>query len=196
MRYIASAILGLAAVAAAQDCVSSYDACRSSGETEGTCTNNLAVCKDQCSDANSKCNQSGGSDCIGSYNSCLDSFAVQTTPSCVNSYSSCLSSETEPTCNSLNTICKNSCSVALDACQSSGDASVTAACRGQYNTCLDNFAELAQPDCVSKYDSCLSTTDEATCNSLNTQCKDTASTIYSTCLVSGDADEAKVRECE
>lgn len=97
MRYIAPALLSLAALVAAQssDCVSSYETCLLSKD-EPACnselatvrytrhhrgrngSNNIKKCKDSCAKDLDTCNQSGkdSTTCQTGYNSCLNTFPI------------------------------------------------------------------------------------------------------------------------
>lgn len=62
---------------------------------------------------------------------------------------------------------------------------------GQYNYCLDSFTTSTSTDCVTLFTTCnINGTEANTCASVSAQCKDKCSTSYSTCLSSGDADDA------
>ncbi|KAK6003492.1 hypothetical protein QM012_009263 [Aureobasidium pullulans] len=192
MRYT-TALLSLAALAVAQDCVSSYDSCLLSKD-EPTCNSELASCKNQCAEQNDKCNQSGAGSavCQKSYNSCLNTFPVIPGGSdCVAKYIKCGESGlSEATCNAQNAVCKDSCTNINSACLSSGSADV-AACTAQYNACYYSTSDVITLDTVAKYQNCLNAgTNVTACNAELTTAKDQCTTIQSTCLVSGSADEA------
>ncbi|KAH0339050.1 hypothetical protein KCU81_g7359, partial [Aureobasidium melanogenum] len=190
MRY-ATAILSLAALAVAQDCVSSYDSCLLTKD-EPTCTSELASCKNDCAVQNDKCNQSGAGSavCQKSYNSCLNTFPVVPGGSdCVAKYIKCgESGQSEAICNAQNAVCKDSCTNINSACLSSGTADV-AACTAQYNACYYSTSDVITLDTVAKYQNCLNAgTNVTTCNAELTNFKDACTTIGATCLVSGSAD--------
>ncbi|KUJ17806.1 uncharacterized protein LY89DRAFT_61781 [Mollisia scopiformis] len=115
---------------------------------------------------------------------------------CVSVYVNCLDlGGADNSCESENAICKNLCANSYGSCLESGIGDV--ACMTEYNSCLDGFAifttaaNSAGKDCVSVFSDCHdSGTADNTCNSGNAQCKDKCSTIYGTCLTSGDADNA------
>ncbi|CAD0045053.1 unnamed protein product [Aureobasidium pullulans] len=184
MRYT-TALLSLAALAAAQDCVSSYESCLTT-QDENTCTSQLAVCKNLCANDLDTCNQSdaGSATCQKNYNSCLNTFPIIPGGSdCVAKYIKCgESGEADAVCNSQNAVC--------NACLSSGSADV-AACTKQYNACYYSTSDTITLDTVAKYQNCLNTGANVTsCNAQLTNFKDACTTIQATCLVSGSADSS------
>ncbi|CAD0098393.1 unnamed protein product, partial [Aureobasidium mustum] len=192
MRYT-TALLSLAALAAAQDCVSSFDSCLLTKD-EPTCVSELAKCKNICAETNDQCNQSGAGSavCQKNYNSCLNTFPVIPGGSdCVAKYIKCgESGQSEATCNAQNAVCKDSCTNINSACLSSGSADV-AACTAQYNACYYSTSDVITLDTVAKYQNCLNAgTNVTACNAELTNFKDQCTTVQSTCLVSGSADEA------
>ncbi|KAG9945205.1 hypothetical protein KCU85_g7375, partial [Aureobasidium melanogenum] len=184
MRYT-TALLSLAALAVAQDCVSSYESCLSTKD-EPTCNSELSSCKNECAVSLDSCNQSGAGSaaCQKNYNSCLNTFPVVPGGSdCVAKYIKCgESGQSEASCNAQNTVC--------NACLSSGSADV-AACTAQYNACYYSTSDVITLDTVAKYQNCLNAgTNVTTCNAELTNFKDACTTIQATCLVSGSADTA------
>ena len=115
--------------------------------------------------------------------------------SCVSTYQTCLNDGgADNTCESDNAKCKNVCADTYGTCLQSGTGD--AACMTSYNSCLDDFtifttaANSAGVDCVSIFSDCHDSGEaDNTCNAGNAQCKDKCSTIYGTCLTSGDADD-------
>ncbi|THV69197.1 hypothetical protein D6D19_08279 [Aureobasidium pullulans] len=192
MRYT-TALLSLAALAAAQDCVSSYESCLTT-QDENTCTSQLAVCKNLCANDLDTCNQSdaGSATCQKNYNSCLNTFPIIPGGSdCVAKYIKCgESGESDAVCNSQNAVCKDTCTNINSACLSSGSADV-AACTKQYNACYYSTSDTITLDTVAKYQNCLNTGANVTsCNAQLTNFKDACTTIQATCLVSGSADSS------
>jgi hypothetical protein len=119
----------------------------------------------------SVCNSSGdetlSEECLAQYDSCLyDPTAVYATTDCTSAYLAC--DEADNTCLANLAQCKNTCSVALDTCQTSGDPALTASCSKMYDSCL--FVQIAAEvaigeDCVGEYLSCEeSGTADNTCN--------------------------------
>ena len=85
---------------------------------------------------------------------------------------------------------KDKCSAIYGTCLSSGAAD-DSLCMEQYNNCLDSFTPSTSVDCVSSFTECRDNGTAAnTCASYSAQCKDKCSVSYSTCLSSGDADNA------
>ncbi|KAH0015574.1 hypothetical protein KCU78_g8143, partial [Aureobasidium melanogenum] len=190
MRYT-TALLSLAALAVAQDCVSSYESCLSTKD-EPTCNSELSSCKNECAVSLDSCNQSdaGSAVCQKNYNTCLNTFPIIPGGSdCVAKYIKCgESGQSEASCNAQNAVCKDSCTSIDSACLSSGSADV-AACTAQYNACYYSTSDVITLDTVAKYQNCLNAgTNVTACNAELTNFKDMCSTIQATCLVSGSAD--------
>ncbi|KAI5251061.1 hypothetical protein E4T42_04633 [Aureobasidium subglaciale] len=190
MRYT-TAILSLAAIAVAQDCVTSYESCLLTTD-ENTCTSQLASCKNVCANGLDACNQSdaGSVVCQKNYNSCLNTFPIIPGGSdCVAKYIKCgESGQSIESCNSQNAVCKDTCTNINSACLSSGSAD-QAACATQYNQCYYSTSDTITLDTVAKYQNCLNTGANVTsCNAELTNFKDECTTIQATCLVSGTAD--------
>jgi hypothetical protein len=125
MRVAIPVLLGLAGIAAAQDCVGQYVTCLDDGGADNTCESNNAKCKNDCATAYGTCLESGtdAATCMTQYNSCYDSFTVFTTTSnsagkdCVSLFSACHDSgEADNTCNSYNAQCKDKCSTIYGTC--------------------------------------------------------------------------------
>ncbi|KAG9574209.1 hypothetical protein KCU77_g15334, partial [Aureobasidium melanogenum] len=176
MRYT-TALLSLATLAVAQDCVSSYESCLSTKD-EPTCNSELSSCKNECAVSLDSCNQSGvgSAVCQKNYNSCLNTFPIIPGGSdCVAKYIKCgESGQSEASCNAQNAVC--------NACLSSGSADV-AACTAQYNACYYSTSDVITLDTVAKYQNCLNagtnaqascqtseTADAAVCESLGATC--------------------------
>lgn len=146
-----------ATIPTGQDCVSKYMS--STGEDNERNAKN-AQCKTACSTSYSTCLSSGdgslGAPCLMQYNLCLVDFkSTITTPDCASSYLTC--DDAENTCAANAASCKNTCSVALDTCQSSGDSALHAPCQKQYQTCLVSFTPATSAlgeDCVASFLSC------------------------------------------
>ncbi|KAI4718656.1 hypothetical protein E4T48_05142 [Aureobasidium sp. EXF-10727] len=191
MRYT-TALLSLAALAAAQDCVSSYESCLLTKD-EPSCNSELTSCKDVCGKDLDQCNQSnaGSATCQKNYNSCLNTFPIIPGGSdCVAKFIKCgESGQSSESCNAQNAVCKDSCTNINSACLSSGSADV-AACTKQYNACYYSTSDAITLDTVAKYQNCLNAgTNVTACNAELTNFKDACTTIQATCLVSGSADD-------
>ncbi|KAM3075767.1 hypothetical protein ACMFMG_007893 [Clarireedia jacksonii] len=185
---------------AGEDCVTKYMGC---DDADNTCSASAAQCKNSCSTSYSTCLSSGDESleapCLMQYNSCLVSFnSTISKLDCTSSYLSCDLAENE--CSALNAACKNTCSVALDICRSSGDPALTAACEKQYTSCLVSFTAATSAigeSCVDEYLSC----DEADnkCEALDASCKNRCATAYDTCNTSPDnttsIDTPKAPQC-
>lgn len=97
--------------------------------------------------------------------------ALATATDCVTSYQSCLDNGgADNTCESDNAKCKNTCADSYGSCLESGLGD--AVCMTGYNTCLDSFtifttaATSAGKDCVSLFSTCHDNgTADNTCNS-------------------------------
>jgi hypothetical protein len=190
MRYT-TALLSLAAFAAAQDCVTSYETCLATKD-EPSCNSGLTQCKDACGKNLGQCNQNGSTSavCQKNYNTCLNTFPIIPGGSdCVAKFIKCGNSgQSAESCNAQNAVCKDSCTNINSACLSSGSAD-KAACTKQYNDCYYSTTDTIPFDTVSKYQTCLSTSNNVTsCNAALTNAKDACTTIQATCLVSGTAD--------
>lgn len=113
-----------------------------------------------CSTSYSTCLSSGDESlkapCLVEYNLCLVDFnSTITTPDCASSLLSC--DDASNTCAANAASCKNTCSVALDICQSSGDSALTAPCQKQYESCLVSFTSATAAigeDCVASFITC------------------------------------------
>lgn len=113
-----------------------------------------------CSTSYSTCLSSGDESleapCLMQYNSCLVNFnSATTTPDCASSLLLC--DDASNTCAADAASCKNTCSVALDICQSSGDSALTAGCQKQYQSCLVSFTAATAAigeDCVASFTEC------------------------------------------
>ncbi|KAG9856200.1 hypothetical protein KCU98_g1599, partial [Aureobasidium melanogenum] len=192
MRYT-TALLSLATLVVAQDCVSSYESCLSTKD-EPTCNSELSSCKNECAVSLDSCNQSGAGSavCQKNYNSCLNTFPIIPGGSdCVAKYIKCgESGQSSESCDAQNAVCKDSCTNINSACLSSGSADV-AACTAQYNACYYSTSDVITLDTVAKYQNCLNAgTNVSACNAELTNWKNECTTIQATCLVSGSADTA------
>lgn len=113
-----------------------------------------------CSTSYSTCLSSGDESleapCLMQYNSCLVNFnSTIATPDCASSLLSC--DDASNSCAADAASCKNTCSVALDICQSSGDPALTAGCQKQYQSCLVSFTAATAAigeDCVASFTGC------------------------------------------
>ena len=195
MRYIAPALLSLAALVAAQstDCVTRYESCLTT-KAEPECNSELTQCKDSCAKGLDTCNQSGSDSktCQSSYNSCLNIFPIIPGGSdCVAKFIKCSNSgQSADSCNAQNAVCKDSCTNINSACLSSGSAD-QAGCSKQYNQCYYSTEDTIEIDCISKYQTCLASGKSVSdCNVVLKSCKDSCTTIQATCLVSGTADSS------
>lgn len=195
MRYIAPALLSLAALVAAQstDCVTRYESCLTT-KAEPECNSELTQCKDSCAKGLDTCNQSGSDSktCQSSYNSCLNTFPIIPGGSdCVAKFIKCSNSgQSADSCNAQNAVCKDSCTNINSACLSSGSAD-QAGCSKQYNQCYYSTEDTIEIDCISKYQTCLASGKSVSdCNVVLKSCKDSCTTIQATCLVSGTADSS------
>ncbi|RAL65122.1 hypothetical protein DID88_001228 [Monilinia fructigena] len=127
--------------------------------------------------------------CLNQYNLCLVDFkSTTTTTDCASSYLSC--DEAENTCAAGVASCKNTCSVALDISQSSGDPALIALSQKRYQSCLASFtaatAAIGQ-DCVGAFTSCRAAGGaDNTCSSEMASCKNKCSSVYDIFNTSGD----------
>lgn len=177
------------------DCVSLYMAC--DGD-DNTCSAENAQCKNVCSVSYDACRSSGDASldapCLAQYTGCLVSFDVTTTKTdCTTEYFEC--DEADNTCLANNAQCKNTCAVALDTCNTSGNNSTGPACQKMYDNCLFNstaaLAAIGSEDCVASYLSCENNgTADNTCSAYNAQCKNKCAEGYDTCNSSGDNSTA------
>ncbi|KAI9644986.1 hypothetical protein NHQ30_007021 [Ciborinia camelliae] len=173
-----------------QDCVSKYIS--STGEDNARDAE-AAQCKSACSTSYSTCLSSGDKSleapCLAKYNLCLVdfSFTLRTTD-CATSLLSC--DDASNSCAANVASCKNTCSVALDICQSSGDPALTAPCQRQYESCLVSFTSATAAiggDCVASFISCKNDGGaDNTCSSDMASCKNKCSSVYDITNTSGD----------
>ncbi|KAF4622651.1 hypothetical protein G7Y89_g14377 [Cudoniella acicularis] len=123
---------------------------------------------------------------------CKDNPII-TTPDYASTYLLCDGADNE--CEADLAQCKNTCSVAYDTCQSSGDEALAAPCLKRYESCLVSFTAATSAigqDCVASYLSC----DEAdnVCSADVAQCKNKCAagqgraSKYTACDASGEAD--------
>lgn len=125
-----------------------------------SCSANNAQCKNTCSTSYDACRSSGDSsldaECLHQYDDCLvDLSAVQTKQDCASAYLECDGDDN--TCLANLAQCKNTCAVARDTCQTSGDKALSAGCQKQYDSCLVDFTAAKTAigeDCVAEYLSC------------------------------------------
>ncbi|ESZ94770.1 hypothetical protein SBOR_4882 [Sclerotinia borealis F-4128] len=173
-----------------QDCVSKYMS--STGENNSR-NAEAAQCKSACSTSYSTCLSSGDESleapCLAQYNFCLVDFkATTTTTDCASTYLTCDGAEN--TCAAGVASCKNTCSVSLDICQSSGDSALTASCQKHYQSCLVSFKSATAAigeDCVASFTSCRDAGGEDnTCSSEIASCKNKCSSVYDITSTSGD----------
>ncbi|KAF7884769.1 uncharacterized protein EAF02_005105 [Botrytis sinoallii] len=173
-----------------QDCVSKYMS--STGEDNAR-NAEAAQCKSACSTSYSTCLSSGDESleapCLMQYNSCLVNFnSTITTPDCASSLLSC--DDASNSCAADAASCKNTCSVALDICQSSGDPALTAGCQKQYQSCLVSFTSATAvigEDCVASFTGCRNNGGaDNTCSSEMASCKNKCSSVYDITGTSAD----------
>ncbi|CAD6443325.1 fe360cdc-be1b-49b7-a44a-8c826701a5eb [Sclerotinia trifoliorum] len=173
-----------------QDCVSEYMS--STGEDNAR-NYKAAHCKSGCSTSYSTCLSSGDKSleapCLTQYNLCLVDFKSSITKAdCASSLLLC--DEESNSCAANVASCKNTCSVALDICQSSGDPALTAPCQKQYQSCLVSFnaaTAALKGDCVASFLSCRNNggADNA-CSSDMASCKNKCSSVYDISSTSAD----------
>lgn len=109
--------------------------------------------------------------CLQQYDSCLvDLNYTPETTDCASAYLFCDGEDNE--CLADLATCKNTCGVARDTCETSGDEALLAPCLKFYDSCLVNFTAAKTAigdDCVASYLSC---TDESNvCEANMAQCK-------------------------
>ncbi|KAF8846627.1 hypothetical protein BDZ45DRAFT_682414 [Acephala macrosclerotiorum] len=174
-----------------EDCVSKYMSC---DDADNICSANNAQCKNTCSTSYDACRSSGDSsldeECLQQYDDCLvDLTAVQTKQDCASAYLEC--DDDDNTCLANLAQCKNTCAVARDTCDTSGDEALSAGCQKQYDSCLVDFTAAKAAigeDCVAEYLSCDGA--DNTCSADNAQCKNKCAEVYDTCNSSGDNSTA------
>ncbi|KAB8291179.1 hypothetical protein EYC80_009867 [Monilinia laxa] len=173
-----------------QDCVSKYLSAKGDDNERNAVA---ATCKSACSTSYSTCLSSGDESleapCLNQYNLCLVDFkSTTTTTDCASSYLSC--DEAENTCAAGVASCKNTCSVALDISQSSGDPALIALSQKRYQSCLASFTAATaaiRQDCVGAFTSCRAAGGaDNTCSSDMASCKNKCSSVYDIFNTSGD----------
>ncbi|KAF7868341.1 hypothetical protein EAF04_004873 [Stromatinia cepivora] len=181
-----------------QDCVSEYMS--STGEDNAR-NAKAAHCKSECSTSYSTCLSSGDKSleapCLTQYNLCLVDFKSSITKAdCASSLLLC--NEESNSCAANVASCKNTCSVALDICQSSEDPVLTASCQKQYQSCLVSFKPATaalKEDCVASFLSCRANGGaDNTCSAQMASCKNKCSSVYDISSTSADNSTTAVSQ--
>ncbi|KAF2084563.1 hypothetical protein K490DRAFT_68683 [Saccharata proteae CBS 121410] len=183
--------------ASGTDCVSDYRRCIIMGNSSAVCGASLAQCKDSCGEVYDTCNTSGFENktaCLQQYQLCYDDVksAAYMLDDCVTRFEeSKANGDSDAFSSAVLADCKQECSNIESTCEASGDTSEWPICQSQYQGCLDSFSfsfsSSSTPDCVTSFrESTMSNATDADSSALLATCKNDCSSVYSTCLSSGE----------